>query len=156
MKTFARNKADLAQKLKISRPTLYRFFEMKGHPKARTDGRWLVGEWKRFVAAHATKIVIPDMPLSEREKLAIERIALSIRKEQLALDIERGERIAKAEIVRVLDTANVRVKDELYRAMKIEIPARIEGMSLAKIAKVVRRKIDHILRGLPSPFLAKA
>ena len=63
---FVQTKTQLASALTISRTSLWQFFKLPDHPKARADGRYSVQQWAAYISSKAERITTGDgtIPLS--------------------------------------------------------------------------------------------
>lgn len=94
--TYAKNQAELAEILGVSRKTIQRAMKMDGHPTTRPDGRLEVGPWREFLGREdldETGGMTPTELKARNLLLQNERLELQIavmRKDYLpAVDVEK-------------------------------------------------------------------
>jgi hypothetical protein len=60
--------------------------------------------------------------------------------------------LPRDEVNRAITTANTVIRTEIDRAISVELPPRLEGLTALEIKKVLRRKFDAIFVSLPKRF----
>jgi hypothetical protein len=159
---YAKNKIELAAAVGLSYRRLLDYFRDPNHPEDHSPGkaRYDIEAWSRFIASRATAYNRGSKngqhPISEREQLIIERNRIAIEREKLKLGVLMREYVARNEVNRAIDTANAVVRREIDRAISVELPPRLEGLSALEIKKLLRRKFDAIFVSLPKGFASAA
>jgi hypothetical protein len=140
MKTFARNKAELAKSLGISRSGLQRFFELPDHPESKADGRLSVKHWAQFISANAQRITTgtATIPLSKKDNTRITLMELQIQREAVKLDRERGD--LHNEVFAYLRGRLEILRTRLERLVRFELPPVLEMRPARQIAEITRDK----------------
>jgi hypothetical protein len=140
MKTFARNKAELAKALGISRSGLQRFFELPDHPESKADGRLNVKAWAKFISANASRITTgtATIPLSKKDNTRITLMELQIQREAVKLDRERGD--LHNEVFAYLRGRLEVLRTRLERLVRFELPPLLEMRPARQIEKITRDK----------------
>lgn len=155
---YANNKIELAVAVGLSYRRLLDYFRDPNHPEDHSPGkaRYDIEAWGRFIArrvtAHNRGSKNGQYPISEREQLIIERTRIAIEREKFKLGVAKHEYLARHEVNRVIGTANALVRREIDRAISVELPPRLEGLSAMEIKQVLRQKLDEIFASLPKHF----
>jgi len=126
MKTYARNKAELAKLLGISRSGLQRFYELPNHPEPKADGRLEVKGWGRFISSNATRVTTGTsvIPLGLKDKTRVSLMELQIQREAVRLDKERGDSLN--EMHTILKSRIETFRNRLEKLLRYELPPVLE------------------------------
>src|SRR5581483_1975923 len=81
---YAKNQAQLANILGVSRKTIQRYIKREGAPKSRDDGRLSITEWRAFLAKHDVLGDEADTP--DATRLKAEQILLQNKLLQQKID----------------------------------------------------------------------
>ena len=155
---YAKNKIELAAAVGLSYRRLLDYFRDPNHPEDHSPGkaRYDIEAWGRFIASRATAYnrgsKNGQYPISEREQLIIERNRIAIEREKFKLGVAKREYLPRDEVNRAIGTANAVVRREIDRAISVELPPRLEGLSALEIKRILRRKFDTIFASLPKRF----
>jgi hypothetical protein len=152
---YAKNKIELAAAVGLSYRRLLDYFRDSNQPEDHSPGkaRYDIEAWRRFIASRAVAYnrgsKNGQYPISDREQLIVERTCIAIEREKFRLGVAMREYLARGEVNRVIGTANAVVRREIDRAISVELPPRLEGLSAMEIKKVLRQKFDEIFVSLP-------
>jgi hypothetical protein len=155
---YAKNKIELAAAVGLSYRRLLDYFRDPNHPEDHSPGkaRYDIAAWSRFIASRATAhnrgSRNGQYPISEREQLIIQRNRIAIEREKFKLGVAKHEYLARDEVNRAIGTANAAVRREIDRAISVELPPRLEGLSAMEIKKILWQKFDAIFVSLPKRF----
>jgi hypothetical protein len=155
---YAKNKIELAAAVGLSYRRLLDYFRDPNHPEDHSPGkaRYDIEAWGSFIASRATAYnrgsKNGQYPISEREQLIIERNRIAIEREKFRLGLAMREYLPRDEVNCAIDTANAVVRREIDRAISVELPPRLEGLSAMEIKKVLRRKFDALFVSLSKRF----
>jgi hypothetical protein len=153
-----KNKIELAAAVSLSYRRLLDYFRDPNHPEDHSPGkaRYDIEAWVSFIASRATAhnrgSKNGQYPISEREQLIIERNRIAIEREKFRLGLAMREYLPRDKVNCAVDTANAVVRREIDRAISVELPPRLEGLSAMEIKKVLRRKFDAIFVSLSKRF----
>ena len=158
---YAKNKIQLAAAVGLSYRRLLDYFKDPNHPEDHSPGkaRYNIKAWGRFIASRATAYnrgsKNGQYPFSEREQLIIERNRIAIEREKFKLGVAMHEYVPRDEVNRAIGTANAVVRREIDRAISVELPPRLEGLSAMEIKKVLQQKFHEIFVSLPKCLLTR-
>jgi hypothetical protein len=141
---FARNYAELAKALQLSRGGLMRFRRLPNHPEAKSDGRHSVKEWARFISANAQRITTgtPVIPLGVKDKTRVTLMELQIQREAMKLSRERGDQLT--EMHAILRSRIEIFRGRLERALRYELPPILEQRGAREIEKICMDRLRKI------------
>lgn len=154
---YAKNKSELAQRIGLTRPTLYALFKRPDHPANHGEGvnKYNVEAWAIYAAANTSAHNRKGsgsnghFPLSEREQSIIAKNRISSEREAFRLEKEKRNYYPIREVNQHIDTANAIVVRELRKAFEQELPPRQEGLSALEIKKLNAKRLDQIFASLP-------
>ncbi|TMP91679.1 MAG: hypothetical protein E6L08_10530 [Verrucomicrobia bacterium] len=144
MKTYARNKAELAKLLGISRSGLQRFYELPNHPEPKADGRLEVKGWGRFISSNATRVTTGTsvIPLGLKDKTRVSLMELQIQREAVRLDKERGDSLN--EMHTILKSRIETFRNRLEKLLRYELPPVLEQRGAREIEKICVDRLRKI------------
>lgn len=150
----AKNKTQLHQILGISRPALERLFKRGDYPPQVPGQGWPIDQWKRYAANNIATWQRRDphkngsngngVNLSPRDVAFIARQKVSEEKERFNLDVQRGKYELKSDTRGIIATGFGLLTRELDKALRHELPPRLEGASAGKIAELLGKRFDEI------------
>ena len=135
---FVQTKTQLASALTISRTSLWQFFKLPDHPKARADGRYSVQQWAAYISSKAERITTGDgtIPLSIKDATRIELLRITISRQKLLLETERNSLLPREQIIdeclKILQALDYRLR----RIFEVELPTKCVGLDPLKIKKL--------------------
>src|SRR5260370_42339972 len=123
---FVQTKSLLAAALKVSRTTLWKFFSLPDHPKARADGSYSVGQWATYISSKAERISTGDdtIPLSIKDATRIELLRIQIERQKLLLAAERKLLLPREQIIGECVAVLQALDYRLRRIFDVELPTR--------------------------------
>lgn len=141
MRRFARNKAEAARILEISRSGLYRFFELPDHPEPRSDGRIDCRAWAKFISANATRLTTGTaaIPIGPKDTARIRLMELQALREETRLNRERE--ILVGEVKAILQAWSGRLQLRLDHLARTELPPILDGKPAREIGRIIRDKM---------------
>ena len=140
---FVKNQTELAAAMGVDRKTVQRWRKHDGAPKARSDGRWDVDEWRAF----AQKIGAIKTGL---DKSALQAEQLLIQNERLKnkLAIERKEWIPKVVARQVFTQLVTEAKARSFNStIRLVTLARVAANTTDAVQEV-RREIEAVWKSL--------
>jgi hypothetical protein len=145
---YAKNKVGLAAAINISRPALYRLMTRPDRPELVAGKGWNIVQWQRYandnVAFYNQRKRQEPRSRNERDDAYIERQRIEAEKAQFDLDVKRNKfELKSAMIERVMTNWNFFIR-ELDKALRHELPPRLEGMSAGQIAKLLGSRLDNL------------
>jgi hypothetical protein len=148
---YAKNKKELARLIGISHTSLLRLFQRSDHPENVLGKGWLIEQWHRYAHANIRyekqrKSIVNNTIASPnlRDEAYIARQEVAAERERFELDVKRGRyELKTAMIERVMTNFGFFVR-ELEKALRHELPPRLEGLSAGQIAKLLGQKLDDL------------
>lgn len=161
-RTHAKNKVLLAQAIDISRPALYRLFELPDHPQQTPGLGWNISHWQKFADRNISYWNKRDphkngsngngATPNPRDAAFIKRQNIAAEKEQFDLDIKRDKYELKSKVREdVLTFVNAMMR-ELNKAFRHELPPRVEGLKAIEIARLNGKRLDDLRERLVKNF----
>jgi hypothetical protein len=158
MKRYARNKAELAKRVGMSRQCLERYFELPDHPRPRSDSQLPVDAWVAFIAANRTQPSYGSNGFgskyepSPREKALTARASAEAARAEFRLSVERGEYLPLRDVCYRIEVAHSAVRRALNKALLHELLPTLEGLSASEMKRPVRRLIEKLSDDLVEQF----
>jgi len=148
---YAKNKKELARIIGISQPALLRLFQRDDHPELVLGNGWLIEQWDRYAKANIrydkqrTRIASDTRSTPNvRDEAFIKRQEVATEKEQFELDIKREKYALKSDMTeRVMTNFGFFIR-ELDKALRHEMPPRLEGLTAGQINKMLGNKLDDL------------
>ncbi len=153
---YAKTKHVLAARIGISRPALYRLFARGDYPPITNHG-WDVEQWQRYAdnniatwnrrsknGTNGNGNGAHKLSPNPKEAAYIARQQISAQKEQFDLDVKREKYELKSETRGVIASGFSMLTRELDKALRHELPPRLEGLSAGDIAKLLGKRFDEI------------
>lgn len=150
-RAFVETKIDLAKVLGISRMQLDRYLKLRrnGPPKARSDGRWPVLEWKRWMreTGRAGGVGGDDLE-DELPRLNAKRLLLINERLELDNAERKGALIDRAEVVKELAEMATTLRTSLYGEAASLCEQVMKLTAIDEAVKVYNDAIDRVLADL--------
>lgn len=143
----AKNKAELARALGISRQRLNTISKKTNFPKPGDDGTYDVAACVTYLSSAGVKL---DKEPGTVGELKAELLREQIRKLKFANEAEARKYIAKGEIESELTRIITQFKSVLYSKLESELPPILEGLPAADIQIAVRDGIAEAFKTLES------
>jgi hypothetical protein len=143
-KRWARNQVELAAALGCERKTIQRYRRLKDAPKARSNGKWSIDEWRAFLEqAGALESNDPN-----KSALQAEQILLQNQRLRNKLAIEREEWIPKAVVRQVFTQHVTEVKSMLFGSIIRLVTLARAAADTTQAAGEVRKELEAVCQSL--------
>lgn len=143
-KTYAKNQADLADILDVSRKTIQRHLKREGNPGAMPDGRYNVHAWRAWLTEHGN---FDENEGLSQTQLKSRQILLQNQKLEFQLAVLRKEFIAAADVEKWVGEMIGNAKKKLLAGPPAIAP-QVVGVSVAEAESILRDWLHEALSQL--------
>jgi hypothetical protein len=146
---YEKNKVLLAAAIPLSRPALYRLFERPDHPRVVPGKGYNIDQWRRYsdeniATWNRREPSKRNGSTNPRDAAFIARQQIEAEKAQFDLDVKRGKYELKAVMAERVMTNFGQYFRDLDKALKHELPPRLEGLSAGQIVKMLGGRADEL------------
>lgn len=150
-KAWAANQVELAEAIGVSRQSVNRWLKLKrnGPPKPRSDGRFSVPDWKKWLRETGRDNgVTGDELADELPRLNAKRVLLVNERLELDNAERRGELISRAEVIKEAAEIATSLRSALYGEAASLAKAMMMATDMDAAVKTYNESIDRILSTL--------
>ena len=140
--TQAKDIAELARVLGVTRQTLYSWRKMADAPKPSSNGTHDIVAWRGFIESHDLKAgIAPDAEALKARKLLAE-----IEDRELKVALKKGLYVFKADVEAQWSERFAVLKNSLYAKLTLELPPLSVGKDAVAIQQINQDALDAVLR----------
>lgn len=150
------NKAATCRRLKMTRARFDAMLKLPGCPARNANGSYPIAPLEKFRAETKAVWNVREPKTQVSTSIPSAREASIIRKNDIAaanatfdLETKMRENWPRKEVNRHIERANGIVAREIDRAIELELPPRLEGLSAIEIKKVLRKRFSEIYAKMP-------
>jgi len=140
--TQAKDVAELARVLGVTRQTLYSWRKKKDAPNPSANGTHDIVAWRSFIDAHDLKAgLAPDAEALKARKLLAE-----IEDRELKVALKKGLYVFKADVEAEWSQRFAVLKNLLFAKLTLELPPLCVGKDAVAIQQINQDALDGVLR----------
>ena len=150
-KAFVDTKVELAKVLSLSRRQIDNYIKLRrnGPPKARSDGRWPVMEWRRWMKETGRGGGLGGDDLEdELPRLNAKRLLLINERLELDNAERRGDLLDRAEMIKETADVATELRGKLYGEGPLTVGLIMKAADIDEAVRTYNDTIDRVLSGL--------
>ena len=140
---FARNYAELADVLGVTRQSLNKWRKMKDAPQSAPNGLHTVADWRDFMIKHDLKGA--QSSTDEETALRARKLLAEVEERELKVAVRKGLYVTIEEVRHTWTTQIGRATALLRNKFESELPPILSGLDATGIQEECRKAIDEVL-----------
>lgn len=141
--SFVTSYTELGKFLGVTRQTINRWAKLDGAPKARSDGRHSIADWRKFMKTNDLSGKSHDLnDLKARDLLA------KIEEREFKNAVKRGEYVSVEEVRLAWTSLTAKALQQLEKALLDELPPILAGLEPIEIRKKNEDHLNEVRRTL--------
>lgn len=149
--TFVQNQVELAGALGVERKTVQRWLKEEGNPGKKADGRYDVGEWKKWARDTGRKVFEESGGVADakRNELEVRRLMVICERLEFEFKTAQGEYLHKDEVAAQVTRMCAAIRRALL-GMPGSLAPLVSGLGIAEAKAELRRAVGEVLERLNS------